>query len=104
LDLIVAMKLVPSCDAAIQHINHYGSKHSEVIVSDAYASITAFTNRVDASAVLVNASSRFTDGGEFGFGTEMGISTQKLHVRGPVGLHHLTTTKYIVYGTGHVRQ
>lgn len=104
LDLIVAMKLVPSCDAAIQHINHYGSKHSEVIVSDAYASITAFTNRVDAAAVLVNASSRFTDGGEFGFGTEMGISTQKLHVRGPVGLHHLTTTKYIVYGTGHVRQ
>lgn len=103
LDLIVAMKMVPSCDAAIQHINQYGSHHSEVIVSDAYASITAFTNRVDAAAVLVNASSRFTDGGEFGFGTEMGISTQKLHVRGPVGLHHLTTRKYIVYGTGQIR-
>lgn len=104
LDLTVAMKIVPNCEAAIQHINQYGSHHSEVIVSDSYTAIAAFTNRVDAAAVLVNASSRFTDGGEFGFGTEMGISTQKLHVRGPVGLQHLTTSKYIVYGTGQIRE
>lgn len=104
LDLTVAMKLVPTREAAIQHINQYGSHHSEVIVSDSYTAIAAFTNRVDAAAVLVNASSRFTDGGEFGFGTEMGISTQKLHVRGPVGLQHLTTSKYIVYGTGQIRE
>ena len=103
LDLILAVKVVRDVGEAIAHITKYGSMHSEAILSNDYASIMRFTSEVDAAAVYVNASTRFTDGGEFGFGAEMGISTQKLHVRGPVGLKELTTTKYVVHGDGQVR-
>ena len=103
LDLIVAIKVVDSVSCAIEHINTYGSKHSEAIISNCSDSIDTFTNQVDAAAILVNASTRFTDGEQFGFGAEMGISTQKLHVRGPVGLQALTSIKYVVKGQGQVR-
>ncbi|NBV82871.1 glutamate-5-semialdehyde dehydrogenase, partial [bacterium] len=103
LDLIVAVKVVDSIDAAIGHIAVHGTLHSEAIVSNDHESITKFTTMVDAAAVLVNASTRFVDGGEFGFGAEMGISTQKLHARGPMGLPELTTVKYIVQGQGLTR-
>lgn len=103
LDLIIAIKSVESVDAAIDHINRYGSHHSDGILSSDWPSIQKFTTQVDSAAVLVNASTRFVDGGEFGFGAEMGISTQKLLPRGPMGLPELTTIKYIVVGTGHIR-
>jgi glutamate-5-semialdehyde dehydrogenase len=103
LDLILAVKVVDSVDDAIAHINRHGTLHSESILSNNHQSITQFTTQVDAAAVLVNASTRFVDGGEFGFGAEMGISTQKLHARGPMGLTELTTVKYLIQGEGQVR-
>lgn len=103
LDLIISVKTVNSIDEAIEHINTYNTKHSETIVTEDYANARKFLNEVDAAAVYVNASTRFTDGFEFGFGAEIGISTQKLHARGPMGLKELTTTKYIIYGDGQIR-
>jgi glutamate-5-semialdehyde dehydrogenase len=103
LDYIISVKVVDSLDQAIEHINTYGSMHSESIVTENYTHAQKFLDEVDAAAVYVNASTRFTDGFEFGFGAEIGISTQKLHARGPMGLKELTTTKYIVYGNGQVR-
>ncbi|HSB46831.1 MAG TPA: glutamate-5-semialdehyde dehydrogenase [Candidatus Bilamarchaeum sp.] len=104
LDLIIAIKVVGSVDEAIAHINRYNSKHTEAIVTKSYENIGKFTKMVDAAAVMVNASTRFTDGGQFGFGAEVGISTQKLHARGPMGLRELTTYKYVVQGSGHIRE
>lgn len=104
LDYILAIKVVDSIDEAIQHINHYNTKHSEAIISDNYFATQQFLQQVDAAAVYVNASTRFTDGFAFGFGAEIGISTQKLHARGPMGLSELTSTKYIVYGNGQSRK
>ncbi len=104
LDLILAVKVVDSLDEAINHINVYNSGHSECIVTEHYTHAQTFIDRVDAAAVYVNASTRFTDGFEFGFGAEIGISTQKLHARGPMGLTELTTTKYIIYGNGQIRE
>ncbi|MBS5523252.1 MAG: glutamate-5-semialdehyde dehydrogenase [Clostridiales bacterium] len=104
LDLIISVKTVASLDEAIEHINIYNTKHSETIVTKDYANARRFLNEIDAAAVYVNASTRFTDGFEFGFGAEIGISTQKLHARGPMGLKELTTTKYVVYGDGQIRQ
>lgn len=102
-DLILAIKVVENIDEAISHINKYGSGHSESIITKNYYSAEKFLNEVDAAAVYVNASTRFTDGGEFGLGAEIGISTQKLHVRGPMGAEDLTTTKYMIYGSGQLR-
>jgi len=104
LDLIIAAGVVNSLEDAINHINKYGSGHSECIVTENYSNAQEFLDKVDAAAVYVNASTRFTDGNEFGFGAEIGISTQKLHARGPMGLKELTTTKYIIYGSGQVRE
>lgn len=104
LDLILAIKIVDSLDEALAHIAQYGSKHSECIVTQNYQNARRFLAEVDAAAVYVNASTRFTDGFEYGFGAEIGISTQKLHARGPMGLEALTTIKYIVYGNGQVRE
>jgi glutamate-5-semialdehyde dehydrogenase len=104
LDLILAVKVVESLDEAIEHIYKYGTKHSEAIVTNNYSNSRRFLKEVDAAAVYVNASTRFTDGFQFGFGAEIGISTQKLHARGPMGLNELTTTKYIVYGEGQIRE
>lgn len=103
LDLIISVRVVHSLSDAIIHINKYGSKHSDAIVTESYSNSMRFLNEVDAAAVYVNASTRFTDGFEFGFGAEIGISTQKLHARGPMGLKELTTTKYIIYGNGQIR-
>ena len=103
LDYILAVKVVGGLDEAIDHISHYGSKHSEAIVTGSYNNAEAFLARIDAAAVYVNASTRFTDGEEFGMGAEIGISTQKLHARGPMGLKELTTIKYIIRGSGQVR-
>lgn len=103
LDLIMAVKVVDGLEEAITHINRYGSKHSEAIVTTNYFKGRRFVQAVDAAAVYINASTRFTDGFEFGFGAEIGISTQKLHARGPMGLKELTTIKYIVQGTGQTR-
>jgi glutamate-5-semialdehyde dehydrogenase len=103
LDLIISVKVVSSLEEAISHINRYGSKHSEAIVTEDYSNSQKFLEEIDAAAVYVNASTRFTDGFEFGFGAEIGISTQKLHARGPMGLKELTTTKYIIFGSGQVR-
>ena len=103
-DYILAVKVVSGLDEAIAHINRYGTGHSECIVTSDYFASNRFLNEVDAAAVYVNASTRFTDGFEFGFGAEIGISTQKLHARGPMGLCELTTTKYIIYGEGQVRR
>lgn len=103
LDYILSIKTVSSIDEAIAHINRYNTKHSEAIVTENYDHAQMFLNQIDAAAVYVNASTRFTDGFEFGFGAEIGISTQKLHARGPMGLKALTTTKYIIYGNGQVR-
>jgi len=102
-DYILSVKVVGSLDEAIDHINKYGTKHSDAIVTKHYDNAEAFLERVDASAVYVNASTRFTDGDEFGFGAEIGISTQKLHARGPMGLREMTTYKYIIRGSGQVR-
>lgn len=103
LDLIIAVKVIPSLSDAILHINKYGSRHSETIITESYNSSQRFLAEVDAAAVYVNASTRFTDGFEFGFGAEIGISTQKLHARGPMGLKELTTKKYIIFGNGQIR-
>ena len=104
LDYILAVKVVDSLGEAIAHINRHNTKHSETIVTDSYAASQRFLNEVDAAAVYVNASTRFTDGSVFGFGAEIGISTQKLHARGPMGLNELTSTKYIIYGDGQIRE
>jgi glutamate-5-semialdehyde dehydrogenase len=103
LDMIIAVKVVHSLSDAIMHINKYGTKHSESIITENYTNSQRFLSEIDAAAVYVNASTRFTDGFEFGFGAEIGISTQKLHARGPMGLKELTTTKYIIYGNGQIR-
>ena len=103
LDLILAVKIVDDLDAAMDHIVKYGSQHTEVIVTNSYANGQRFIKEVDASAVMVNASTRFSDGGQFGLGAEIGISTTKLHAYGPMGLKELTTKKFIVYGDGQVR-
>ena len=103
LELILAIKVVSSLDEALNHINQYSTRHSEAIITNNYFASQRFLNEVDAAAVYVNASTRFTDGFMFGFGAEIGISTQKLHARGPMGLNELTSTKYIVYGNGQVR-
>ena len=103
LSMDVAVRVVDDLPAALDHIARWGTGHSEAIVSDSAAAIAAFTAGVDAAAVLVNASTRFTDGCEFGFGAEIGISTQKLHARGPLGLPELTSTTYVVTGSGHIR-
>jgi glutamate-5-semialdehyde dehydrogenase len=102
-DYILAVKVVDSLDEAIDFCNAHGTGHSEAIVTDSYAHAQRFLNEVDAAAVYVNASTRFTDGGEFGLGAEIGISTQKLHARGPMGLGELTSTKFVVCGNGQVR-
>jgi glutamate-5-semialdehyde dehydrogenase len=104
LGLKMAIRTVDSVDEAIDHVNRYGTGHSEAIVTEDERAATAFTDTVDAACVYVNASTRFTDGGEFGMGAEMGNSTQKLHARGPIALRELTTSKYVVRGTGQVRQ
>lgn len=103
LDYILAVKVVENIDEAIEHIAKYSTGHSEAIVSESYTNTQRFLNEVDSAAVYVNASTRFTDGNEFGFGAEIGISTQKLHARGPMGLKELTTTKYLIYGNGQIR-
>lgn len=103
-DLIIAIKVVKSEDEAIDHINHYSTKHSEVIVTDSYSAGQTFQQAIDAACVYLNASSRFTDGFEFGFGAEIGISTQKLHARGPMGLPALTSYKYVINGNGQNRK
>ncbi|MCO8275641.1 glutamate-5-semialdehyde dehydrogenase [Actinoplanes sp. TRM 88003] len=100
----LAVAIVDSLDDAVDHIRRYGSGHTEAIVSESVTATRRFTARVDAAAVMINASTRFTDGGEFGFGAEIGISTQKLHARGPMGLPELTSTKYVVTGNGHIRR
>lgn len=104
LDAILAIKVVKNVDEAIDHINKYGTKHSESIITESLTNANKFQRRVDASTVYVNASTRFTDGSEFGFGAEMGISTQKTHARGPVGLEQLVTYKYLVMGEGQIRK
>lgn len=103
LDYIISAKTVASLDEAIEHINRYNTGHSETIVTENYTNAERFLNEIDAACVYVNASTRFSDGFEFGFGAEIGISTQKLHARGPMGLEALTSTKYIIYGNGQVR-
>lgn len=102
-DYILAIKVVSGIDEALEHIARYSTKHSEAIVTNDYAKSQRFLNEVDSAAVYVNASTRFTDGGEFGLGAEIGISTQKMHARGPMGLRELTSCKYIIYGNGHIR-
>lgn len=104
LDRIISLKVVESLKEAIAHINRYNTGHSEAIITEHYGNAQRFLNEIDAAAVYVNASTRFTDGFEFGFGAEIGISTQKLHARGPMGLLALTSTKYIIYGDGQIRQ
>ncbi|GAA1481011.1 glutamate-5-semialdehyde dehydrogenase [Gordonia sinesedis] len=103
LSMDIAMKVVDNLDAAVAHIDTYGTGHTEAIITDDLAAAQEFTDRVDAAAVMVNASTAFTDGEQFGFGAEIGISTQKLHARGPMGLGELTSTKWIVWGDGHIR-
>jgi glutamate-5-semialdehyde dehydrogenase len=104
LDLILAVKVVKDMQQAIEHIHRYGSRHSEAIVTKNEEHAKKFLQEVDAACVYVNASTRFTDGGEFGLGSEIGISTQKLHARGPMGLEELTSAKYIIYGSGQIRK
>jgi glutamate-5-semialdehyde dehydrogenase len=104
LDYILAIKVVEGIDEAIEHINTYSSKHSEAIVTESYTASKRFLDEVDSAAVYVNASTAFTDGGEFGLGAEIGISTQKMHARGPMGLKQLTSSKFIIYGEGQIRQ
>ena len=103
LDFILAVKVVDDIDEAIRHINRYGTKHSECIITEIEENKKLFTNKIDAACVYVNASTRFTDGGEFGLGAEIGISTQKLHARGPMGANEITTYKYIIDGQGQIR-
>jgi len=104
LDLILTVKIVPSAKAAVNHINTYGSKHSDAIIAESESAQKLFTSEVDSAAVFVNASTRFTDGGEFGMGAEIGISTDKIHARGPMGLEELTSYKYIIEGRGQIRE
>ena len=104
LDAVISVKIVDSIDEAIAHINKYNTGHSESIITKDYNNALQFQDEIDAAAVYVNASTRFTDGFEFGFGAEIGISTQKLHARGPMGLEALTTTKYIIFGNGQIRK
>ena len=104
LDMILAVRVVDSAKAAVDHINQYGSRHSDAIVAEDEAAKSLFTRDVDSATVYVNASTRFTDGGEFGMGAEIGISTDKLHARGPMGLEELTTYKYVIQGKGQVRE
>jgi len=99
----MAVGVVPDLQAAIDHIARWSSGHTEVIVTDSVSAATRFSDAVDSAAVMVNASTRFTDGEQLGFGAEIGISTQKLHARGPMGLTELTSTKFVVEGDGHVR-
>jgi len=101
---VISVKVVDSLDEAIEHINEYGSQHTEAIVTRDLEAARQFAARVDSSAVMINASTRFNDGGEFGLGAEIGISTDKFHARGPCGIHELTSYKYVVYGTGQVRE
>jgi len=103
-DLIIAIKIVNDINEAIEHISTYSSGHSEAIITNDYANSQKFLNEVDSAAVYVNASTRFTDGGQFGLGAEIGISTQKLHARGPMGLREITSSKYVIYGNGQIRQ
>ena len=103
LDYILAVKAVNSVDEAIDHINAHGTHHSDAIITANPAHGERFTARVDSACVYVNASTRFTDGGEFGLGCEMGISTQKLHARGPMGLEELCTSRYVIHGNGQIR-
>ncbi len=103
-DLILSIKIVDGLDEAIDHINEHSTKHSESIVTKDYKNSQKFLQRINSAVVYINASTRFTDGYEFGFGAEIGISTQKLHARGPMGIEALTTTKYIVYGNGQIRK
>jgi glutamate-5-semialdehyde dehydrogenase len=103
LSLVAAVKVVDSLDAALGHIEEYGSGHSEAIVTEDYGAAMRFLNEVDAACVYVNASTRFTDGAQFGLGAEVGISTQKMHARGPLGLRELTSYKWIIFGNGQVR-
>ena len=103
LALVAAVKVVDSLDGALQHIRQYGSGHSEAIITEDYNSAMRFLNEVDAAAVYVNASTRFTDGSQFGLGAELGISTQKMHARGPMGLKEITSYKWIIFGSGQVR-
>ena len=100
---ILAVRIVDDLDAAMDHIARYGSSHTDVIVTESLTRANRFLHEVDSSSVMVNASSRFADGFEYGLGAEIGISTDKLHARGPVGLEGLTTLKYIVIGDGHIR-
>lgn len=100
---IISIKIVSSLDEAIRHINHYSSGHTEAIVTNDLQASQQFTNRIDSSAVMVNASTRFNDGGEFGLGAEIGISTDKFHARGPCGIDELTSYKYVVHGDGQIR-
>lgn len=104
LDLILAVKVVDSLDDAIEHVNHWGTSNAEAIVTTDVGAARRFTTEVDSGSIFVNTSTRFSDGGEFGYGAEIGISTQKLHARGPMGLRELTTTKYVVWGEGQVRE
>ena len=103
LALKIGIRIVYSLDEAIEHINRHSTGHTESIIAEDYSAIEEFTSRIDSAVVMVNASTRFTDGGVFGFGAELGISTQKMHARGPMGLREMTTTKWIGYGTGQVR-
>jgi glutamate-5-semialdehyde dehydrogenase len=103
LDYILAVRTVDGVEEAIAHIDAHSTHHSEAIITGDESAAAAFVSGIDSAAVYVNASTRFTDGGEFGLGCEMGISTQKLHARGPMGLRELTTYKYIIHGNGHVR-
>lgn len=104
LDLILSIKVVEGIEEAINHINNYGSHHSDAIITNDYAKSRQFLQKIDSAAVYVNASTRFTDGGEFGLGAEIGISTQKLHARGPMGVNELTSTKFIIWGDGQIRE
>ena len=101
---MISVACVPNIQAAIDHINKYGSGHTDAIVSENANSISMFTNQVDTAAVMINASTRFNDGGEFGLGAEIGISTDRFHARGPCGLEELTTYKYVVFGRGQTRE
>jgi len=103
LSLVAAVKVVDSLDKALEHIERYGSGHSEAIITEEYQAAMRFLNEVDAACVYVNASTRFTDGSQFGLGAEVGISTQKMHARGPLGVKELTSYKWIIFGSGQVR-
>jgi glutamate-5-semialdehyde dehydrogenase len=104
MDLTLAIKVVGSVEQAVEHINKYGTRHSDCIITKNIEEAKYFTWNVDSACVYVNASTRFTDGAEFGFGAEVGISTQKIHARGPMGLRELTSTKYIINGSGQIRE